>query len=93
MLKLVVTAIFLGTFALADAAAARPGQCYTAEGRPTGPAYDSVSPDREWIRFVTARGGRCTGFEDEAVSARPRFSEHETPNHRHLQRFQEMQRD
>jgi len=93
MLKIIVSAIFLGSLALAGAAGARPGQCYTAEGRPTGPAYDSVSPDREWIRFVTARGGRCTGLEDEAASAQPRFSAHETPNHRHLLRFHEMQRD
>ena len=93
MLKLFVSAIFAGTLAVAaSAAAARPGQCYSADGAATGPAYDSAAPDRDWIRYVTERGGRCTGLgADEAEP--PRFTKHETPNHRHLQRFQQMQRD
>ena len=97
MLKLLVCAFVAGLFPLAlaraDAATAGPGQCYAADGRPTGPAFDGAAPDRDWIRFVIARGGRCTGLDDDAEVAPPRFTAHEAPNHRHLLRHREMQRD
>jgi hypothetical protein len=93
MLKLIVTALFIGDLAGAGAAHAGQGQCYAADGRATGPAFDSAAPDREWIRYVILRGGRCTGTGEEAASKEPLFTEHEVPNHRHLLRFQRMQRE
>jgi hypothetical protein len=92
MPKLIASLLFGAALAFASAAAARPGQCYSADGAATGPAYDSAAPDRDWIRYVTERGGRCTGLDaDEAEP--PRFTKHEAPNHRHLHRFQQMQRE
>jgi hypothetical protein len=94
MLKIIVSAIFAATLAFASGAAgALPGQCYTADGVATGPAYDSAAPDRDWIRFITERGGRCTGLGQDTAEDPPRFTKHEAPNHRHLERFQQMQRD
>jgi hypothetical protein len=94
MLKIIVSAIFAATLAFASGAAgALPGQCYTADGVATGPAYDSAAPDRDWIRFITERGGRCTGLGQDTAENPPRFTKHEAPNHRHLERFQQMQRD
>lgn len=93
MLKRIVSALFAGALATAGAAHAGQGQCYTADGRATGPAFDSAAPDREWIRYVITRGGSCTGTGEEAESEEPRFTEHEVPNHRHLLRFQQMQRN
>lgn len=94
MSKLLVSAGFAGALMLAaGTAAASSGQCYNAEGRPTGPAYDLAVPDTDWIRFVIARGGRCTGFEDAADEAPPRFNAHEVPNHRHLEQYRATRRD
>ena len=93
MLKVIVSALFIAALATAGAAEARPGQCYTADGRATGPAFDSAAPDREWIRYVIVRGGSCTGTGEEAASQEPRFTEHEVPNHRHLLHFQQMRRN
>lgn len=93
MLKLIASAVFVCSLAAAGAATAQPGQCYTADGRPTGPAFDRAAPDREWIKFVIARGGTCSGAGEEAATASPRFTEHEAPNHRHLVRNPETQRD
>ncbi len=93
MLKFVMFAVLVGSFAAAGEALARPGQCYTPDGRPTGPAYDAAQPDREWVRFVVARGGRCTGADEAAADPQPRFTAHETPNHRHLLRHQAAQRN
>jgi len=94
MLKFFVSTIFVATLALtAGAADARSGQCYTVHGQPTGPAYDNGAPDRDWIRFVTERGGRCTGLGDDGAEDPPRFTQHEVPNHRHLELFRNMQRD
>ena len=93
MLKGIVSALFIVALVTPSAAHAGQGQCYTADGRATGPAFDSAAPDREWIRYVIARGGSCTGTGEKAASDEPRFTEHETPNHRHLLRFQKMQRE
>jgi len=93
MPKPIAFALFIASIAAADAAAARSGQCYDADGRRTGPAYDAGAPDREWIRYVTARGGSCTFAVGEASKPRRRFTEHEMPNHRHLLRHTETQRD
>ena len=86
-----VAMTFLGALAITSAPSARAGQCYTAEGRSTGPTYENAAPDREWIHFVTMRGGHCTGLSDETAGP-PRLTKHEMPNHRHLQLFKEMQR-
>ena len=94
MSKLLVSLGFAGALLLAPgAAAASSGQCYNAEGRPTGPAYDPAVPDTDWIAFVTARGGRCTGPQDAADEDVPRFNAHEVPNHRHLERYRTTRRD
>lgn len=89
MHKLIVAAILICSPAGAGVALA--GQCYTAAGRPTGPAYGPDQPDREWIAYVRARGGHCTGV-DAAVPDQ-RFSEHEVPNHRHWLHHRQSRRN
>jgi hypothetical protein len=93
MPKLLFSAVFAAAISLAaGAASARSGQCYTADGKPTGPAYELAEPDTDWIGYVTERGGRCTGLDDMAEDRQPRVSPHEVPHHRHLERHRLMRR-
>lgn len=94
MPKLLFSAVFAAAIALAaGAASARSGQCYTADGKPTGPAYELAEPDTDWIGYVTERGGRCTGLDEMAEDRQPRVSPHEVPHHRHLERHRKMRQD
>ncbi len=77
----------------ASAASARLGQCYSSDGKPTGPAYELAEPDADWIGYVTGRGGRCTGLDEMAEDGQPRVSPHEVPHHRHLERHRQLRRD
>jgi hypothetical protein len=93
MPKLLFSAVFAAAISLAaGGASARSGQCYTADGKPTGPAYELAEPDTDWIGYVTERGGRCTGLDEMAEDRQPRVSPHEVPHHRHLERHRQMRR-
>lgn len=65
MRKLGIAAIVLGALGFATPAAAGPGQCYDAYGRPIGPVYDTDYPNYAWINSVVRRGGSCTGVRPE----------------------------
>ena len=93
MRKLVVAAILSGTLGIAGTGFACPGQCYSADGRPIGAAFAPDRPDREWIRSIVARGGRCTGVTLESTDSYRGFSEYERPNHRHFDWYQRRDRD
>lgn len=94
MAKLFYSAVLVAALPLAaSAASARSGQCYNADGRPTGPVYELAEPDTDWIDYVTGRGGRCTGLDVMAEDRQPRLTPHEVPNHRHLERHRQMPRD
>ncbi len=92
MTRFLAVAILVGSLA-AGAGAARAGQCYTIDGRPIGPAYEAGEADREWVSAIIARGGRCTEVGPDQAPRYPHFTEHETPNHRHLLRHQQMHRN
>jgi hypothetical protein len=65
--------------AFAAPAAAAPGHCFSANGQPIGPVYDTERPDTAFITWVQARGGECRGLRaDEVTLLRGRPDEYPT---------------
>lgn len=54
--------------ALATPAAAAPGHCFTADGRPVGPVYDTERPDTQFNTWVQAQGGECRALRADEVT-------------------------
>jgi hypothetical protein len=56
------------TLALAAPAAAAPGHCFTADGRPIGPVFDTERPNTQFNTWVQAQGGECRGLRADEVT-------------------------
>lgn len=56
------------TLALTAPAAAAPGNCFTANGQPIGPVYDTERPDTQFNTWVQAQGGECRALRADEVT-------------------------
>lgn len=54
--------------ALAAPAVAAPGHCFTANGQPVGPVYDTEQPDTPFLTWVQSRGGECRALRADEVT-------------------------
>jgi hypothetical protein len=62
-------ALAVGIAASAGApASAAPAHCFDSFGAPLGPAFDTVYPDYNWIRWVQDRGGSCRALRPEEIA-------------------------
>lgn len=65
------------TLALAAPAVAAPGHCFTANGQPIGPVFDTERPDTQFNTWVQAQGGECRALRaDEVTLYRGRTGEY-----------------
>jgi hypothetical protein len=65
--------------AFAAPAISAPGHCFSANGQPIGPVYDTERPDTAFITWVQARGGECRGLRaDEVTLLRGRPADYPT---------------
>ena len=54
--------------ALAAPAVAAPGPCFTANGQPVGPVYDTEQPNTPFLTWVQSRGGECRALRADEVT-------------------------